>query len=203
MPSSRPTHLILIRHGETPWTRERRYQGRSDTSLTAQGIRQSKKAAKKLRTFGIQVLYSSSLKRARQTAGVISKMTRLPLRIDPRLNELSFGRWEGVRAVDLLKRKDPVFLQWSRGRIVTPPGGESLRHLRLRVSKFLKECLRRHKGKTVALVSHGGPIKVFIFTALGLPLRSLWSLRIDPASMSVLTFCPHFTQLGRLNVPVD
>lgn len=199
MPSHRPTQLLLIRHGETPWTRERRYQGTSNTSLTAAGIRQSKAIARKVRVFGIEVLYSSSLKRARQTAAVISRATRISSRVDARLNELFFGRWEGVRAEELFKRKDPVFLKWSRGRVVTPPGGEPIRDLRRRVSGFLKECLKKHRGKTVALVSHGGPIKIFIFEALGLPPRSLWSLQIDPASMSILTFYPHFTQLVSLN----
>lgn len=194
-----PTRLILIRHGETPWTRERRYQGHSDTRLSSRGKKQVRHLAKIVRRLGIHVLYTSSLQRARQTAAVISKVTRVRPRVDSRLGELFFGRWEGKSAAELNAGKDPVFRQWCLGRIVTPSGGESLTSLRARTSRFLKDCLRRHTGKTVAVVSHGGPIKTLLFEALKLPARSLWSLRIDPASMTVLDFYPHFTQLVSLN----
>ena len=194
-----PTRLILIRHGETLWTRERRYQGHSDTLLSSHGKKQVLQLAQVLRTAGIGILYTSSLQRALQTAAVISKMTRIKPRVDSRLGELFFGRWEGKSAAELSAEKDPIFRQWCRGRIVTPPGGESLRSLRARTSGFLKSCLRRHPGKTVAVVSHGGPIKTLLFEALKLPARSLWSIRIDPASLTVLDFYPHLTQLVCLN----
>ena len=194
-----PTRLILIRHGETPWTRERRYQGHSDTPLSSYGKKQVLQLARTVRRLGIHVLYTSSLQRARQTAAILSKITRVSPRVDARLGELFFGRWEGQSAAELLAARDPVFRAWCRGQIVTPPGGESLRSLRARTSRFLRDCLRRHCGKTVAIVSHGGPIKTILFEALKLPARSLWSFRIDPGSMTVLNFYPHFTQLVSLN----
>lgn len=194
-----PTRLILIRHGETPWTRERRYQGRSDTFLSSHGKKQIRRLAKIIRTLNPRVLYTSTLQRSRQSAAILSKIIRAKPCVDSRLNELSFGRWEGRSAVELIAARDPVFLKWREGRIVTPPGGESLRSLRTRTSRFLKNCLRHHPGKTIAVVSHGGPIKTLLFEALKLPVRTLWSLRIDPASITVLDFYPNFTQLVTLN----
>lgn len=194
-----PTRLILIRHGETPWTRERRYQGHSDTLLSSHGKKQLHRLNKIIRALDPQVLYASSLQRARQSAAILSKITRVKVRVDPRLNELFFGRWEGRSASELVAAKDPVFRKWREGKVVTPPGGESLKSLRARTSGFLKSCLRRHPSKTVAVVSHGGPIKTLLFEALKLPARTLWSLRIDPASVTVLDFYPHFTQFVSLN----
>lgn len=195
----KPTELILIRHGETPWTRQRRYQGRSNTSLSPHGLKQARCLGHYLSRYKADLLYVSSLTRALQTAALIQKRIKKKVHTDSRLNELFFGKWEGRSAAELIAAKDPVFRKWCEGRLVTPPGGESLKSLRARTSGFLKDCLRRHCGKTVAVVSHGGPIKTLLFEALKLPARSLWSLRIDPASVTVLNFYPHFTQLVSLN----
>lgn len=180
--------LILIRHGQTPWTKEKRYQGSTDIELSAEGRRSMKQLAPRLQKLGIEVLYTSAMKRAKQSGEPVAKMTRLKPRIDARLNEIGFGVWEGKTAAELFKNRDKVFLGWIRGKWKTPEGGEPVSKLRRRAKGFLKDCLKRHDGKTVAVVSHGGLIRMIIREALGLSDKHLFSFQVDPASVSVLRF---------------
>lgn len=193
-----PILLILVRHGETPWTMIRRFQGHTDTSLTPRGRGQARAVAKRLRALKPDLLYCSALRRARETAEAVGAVTKLKIRTDARLNELGFGRWEGKSADELFKSGDPVYRQWCRGRRVNPPGGETLECFEKRIASFLKD-LRRSPAKRVAVVAHGGSIKLLIYKLLKLPFRSLWSLRIAPASVSQVFVFPEFCQLASLN----
>ena len=120
------TTVVLIRHGETFWTHQRRFQGLTDTALTPKGKRQARAAARIVKSLGIDVLYTSTLKRAIQTGLPIQRLTRKQIRKDNRINELSFGTWEGKTADELIRAKDPIYRKWIRGNVVAPPKGESL-----------------------------------------------------------------------------
>lgn len=193
------TYLILIRHGETEWTKIKRFQGSTDTLLTAHGKRQAKAVGQCLKRYGIDVLYSSPLKRARQTSDAIGKAVNKKAHFDNRIRELGFGAWEGKSPAELLKDKKSGYPKWCRGKIVTPERGEKIAAFRKRVGSFLKEITKKHRGKKIAVVTHGGPIKMFLFEALKLPTRSLWSFRADTASMTVIGLGDHFSQVFSLN----
>ncbi len=193
------TRLFLIRHGETAWNKKKRYQGQTNIGLTQRGREQARAIAHSFKSVKMDKLCSSSLKRAKQTALILSKEIGTKPVWDPRLRELHFGTWEGQTAKELSERKDPAFLNWAKGRFVTPPGGESLASLRKRVRHFLKDLLKESQDKHIAVISHAGPIKVIIFELLGLPLKSLWSVQLDPASISMVSCHKHFVQLNYLN----
>ena len=191
--------LILVRHGETKWTAERRYQGHCNTPLTAQGCRHAAKAARALQAVPVDFIYSSTLGRARETAQFIKKILRRPVRHDSRLNELSFGRWEGRTAREIMRAGDRTYRAWIAGRKVSPPGGETLASFQKRTARFLREICLRHKGKTVVLVSHGGTIKMMLCRLLKLPFRYFWVFRVDPASISVVRSDGKFSECVCLN----
>lgn len=178
--------LVLIRHGETPWTVTKRYQGTTDVPLNPQGIRQAKAIARALRPMGPTCLYTSTLRRARETAQKVARELGLKPVADARLNEINFGEWEGCYYHRLSGEASAKFRQWREGKLTQPPGGESIGSLRRRISRFLKEILRNHPEETVAIVSHGGPIKMFLFEVLKAESSSIWSFRIDPASLSLI-----------------
>lgn len=178
--------FFLVRHGETPWTATRRYQGKTDVPLNAEGRRQARAIAKRLRTEKIDRLYTSTLKRASLTAREIARQTGLSPVPDRRLVEIDFGKWEGVSFKELAEEGRPEFLRWQRGTLRKIPGGESLTSLERRVNDFFHSLLENHGEETVAVISHGGPIKMFLFQALKMPPRSIWSFRIEPASISLL-----------------
>lgn len=193
------TYLMLIRHGETPWTKVRRFQGSTDTELTAHGKRQAKAVGKCLKRYGIHAVYSSPLKRAKQTALAVGREVGKKISYDSRLRELGFGAWEGKSSAELLKDKKSGYAQWSRGKVVTPKGGEKMTAFRKRVGSMLKEITRRHPEKKIAVITHGGPVKMFLYEALKLPFRSLWSFRIETASITVIGIGKHYAQVFNLN----
>ena len=142
--------LYIARHGETPWNVENRVSGRTDVPLTEKGVEQARLLAHSAMGKGIEVIIASPLLRARQTARAVSEAIGVPIEIDERLIELDFGSFEGG------PRSDPEF-QYTRAQFPTRyPGGESAFQLAHRVYSCLEDVKRKHAGKTVLLVCHGG-----------------------------------------------
>ena len=187
--------LFLIRHGETPWTVAKKYQGMTDTPLSPRGIRQARAVAKALRRESVDLIYTSTLQRARYTAELISQELGIKSPIaDARLNELDFGKWEGAHYSRLSREGSLPFRRWREGKLKKPPGGESVTSLARRVSHFFKEIMSLHQKDKVAIVSHGGPIKMFLFKVLQAS-SSIWSFRIDPGSISLIEGDPQLFQI--------
>lgn len=196
-------YLFLIRHGETPWTREKRFQGSTNTSLNERGIRQAEAVAETLKKYKVDVIYASPLKRARQTAEKIRKATKRKIIFDPRLKELGFGKWEGKTSAELWADPKSGYHKWCEGKPVHPPKGEKITAFRKRVAWFLKEIEKKHSkagtNSKIAVVTHGGPVKMLLYEALELPFRSLWSFRIETTSVSILGLGEHYAQVFCLN----
>lgn len=153
------TRLVLVRHGETDWNVEGRYQGQADPPLNAKGLAQAAQVAQELKGVGIDVIYSSPLKRAWQTAEIIARELGVPLYPEPRLMEIHQGDWQGRLRAEIAAKYPELFRRWlTEPWRVTPPGGESLQQVQRRVYEAVHEILRRHRGQTVALVTHRIPI---------------------------------------------
>lgn len=193
------TRIFLVRHGATDWTRQRRFQGHTDTPLNPEGKKQARRLRARFKRFDWDYLYASPLLRARRTAEILAYGRAGEIRYDKRLREIFFGRWEGKSAEELRAQPDPAFQKWCKGRRTSPPGGETLKDFNRRISGFFSEILKCHPGKTLLVVSHGGPIKAFIFQLLKIPAASLWSLRIEPGSVSLVSAGPDFSELAFLN----
>ncbi len=158
---SAPTVVVLIRHGETDWNVEGRYQGQADPPLNARGEAQAKALAERLAADGVRpaVVYASPLRRAWRTAEVVAHRLRVPLRPEPRLREIHLGAWQGVLASEIARRWPGLFHRWqTQPWQVRPPGGETLAEVQQRVLAAVDEILTRHAGQTVALVAHRLPL---------------------------------------------
>lgn len=184
------TRLVLVRHGQTAWTKEKRYQGSTDIPLSAEGIRSMRKTARDLRRFDFAAIYTSALKRAKQSGRELARQTGIRPQADARLNEMNFGDWEGKTAEYLNVTRNKAFLAWARGKWTTPEGGESLKAFRRRVGGFLRDCLKKHSGRTAAVVSHGGTVRMLLLEALKLGDKHLFSFSADPSSVTILEFSP-------------
>ena len=194
--------LILVRHGETEWVREHRYQGSTDVPLNQCGYRQAQALARFIRKERPAAIYSSKLMRAQETAKFIARACRKKVMSDVRLNEVSFGDWEGESHDGIRIRFPEAAKRWYRAYWSSkPPGGESLRSLNHRISKFLKHLVRRFskRDETCVVVTHGGPIRMFLIQLLEMHQKIFWSLRIDTASISVVTVVGGGKQLVLLN----
>lgn len=149
------TRLLLIRHGETDWNAEGRYQGQEDPPLNRRGRDQAHLLAEELSGMRLHVLYSSTLRRAWETAHVVEQRLAIPLHAEPRLMEIHLGEWEGRPVTEIAARDTERFLRWETDPwSVTPPGGESLFQVRERVYAAVDEIVRRHEGKRIGLVAH-------------------------------------------------
>jgi broad specificity phosphatase PhoE len=157
--------LLLVRHGETDWNRDGRWQGHSDTHLNDVGREQAARLADELG--GVDVIYSSDLARARETAEILAGRLHLPVHLDARLRERSFGAWEGKTAREIESDFAAEHEQWLAGGSGADDA-EPFAEFAARVQSFLADVLDRHPGETVLIVAHGGSIRVIHARAQGL-----------------------------------
>lgn len=181
--------LFLIRHGETASNRELRYIGTRDEPLAETGMAQAESLAEALCELPLAAVYASPLCRAEQTARRIAERLAIPLRAEPRLREQRFGDWEGMTRAEVIGRGEAErerLLRWESDPAHAPPGGESLERVRQRALACVGELSSNHAGEWIALVSHVGPIKTLLCTALGVPLATSRRLFLDPGTLSVV-----------------
>jgi probable phosphoglycerate mutase len=185
--------FFLVRHGETAENVKMRYLGRRDEPLTESGMRQAEQVAAALSSFPIRAIYSSPLKRAADTAARIREACGAALYADTRLIEGSFGRWEGLSRDEVIRSggEDAELLaRWESNARASPPGGESLEEIRERAMGLVEELIENERQFPAVLVSHVGPIKALLASALDIPLEATRRLFLDPASISVVDWGP-------------
>ena len=192
--------LLLLRHAETDWNRQRRYQGWTDTDLSETGRAQAEAAARLLARHAIGAVWSSPLRRARDTASTIAAAHGLPVKESPAFMEMRFGDWEGLTAGEVEARFPEEYRAWlDTPHLVARAGGERLEEVRDRVLAGLAELRLAHDEQTVCLVAHGVSARILILEALGLGLDRLWSLQVSSTGISELEFRPDWTALHRMN----
>lgn len=184
-----PTRLLLLRHGQTELSRQRRYSGRGDPELTDTGRRQAADAARYLADKrGISAVISSPLQRAHATATAAADALGLTVAVDPDLIETDFGEWEGLTFPEAAERHPEVHGRWLRDTSLAAPGGESFDEVQHRVQRARDRIVAEHSGTTVLVVSHVTPIKTLLRLALAAGPTILHRLHLDLASLSVAEF---------------
>jgi broad specificity phosphatase PhoE len=162
------TTILLVRHGETDWNRDRRIQGQSDPPLNDLGRDQARALARKLAGDEIEAVYASDLRRARETAEILAAELGLPVAVDPELRELDFGHWEGHTVEELEANFPEAFARWTQGGEVAWDGGETHTAMAERVRNAVRRLASAHAGGRILLVAHGGPVRVLLMDAEGL-----------------------------------
>jgi len=181
---SDPTATLLLRHGETPMSVQKRYAGRSDVPLTDTGVLQAAAAAKRLASAGIGVIVTSPLLRATQTAQEVAEVTGAPVVTDEGFRETDFGAWDGLTFAEVRQRWPAEVTTWLADPAVAPPGGESLVEVGARVTEALHRVLTGHQQQTILIVSHVTPIKTLVAAALLAPPAALYRMHLDVAALS-------------------
>jgi probable phosphoglycerate mutase len=179
-----PTTTILLRHGQTEFSTERRFAGRGDIALTGDGRLQAAAAADRLATRGIDAIVTSPLQRARRTAEAVAAATGAPLAVDDGLVEADFGKWEGLTFGEAAQRWPEAVSAWLASADVAPSGGESFADAARRVLAALDRLLAAHQRETLLLVSHVTPIKTLACRALLAPPAALFRIHLDVASLT-------------------
>ena len=186
-----PTRFLLLRHGQTELSTQRRYSGRGNPPLTDVGGRQAEAAAQFLaQKGGIAAVITSPLQRAYDTATAAAKALGLDVSIDDDLIETDFGAWEGLTFGEAAERDPELHRRWLRDTSVTPPDGESFDRVADRVRRARARIINEHGGETVLVVSHVTPIKTLLRLALDAGQGILYRLHLDLASLSIAEFYP-------------
>jgi broad specificity phosphatase PhoE len=181
--------LLLARHAESVWNEIRRLQGTAEVPLSERGRAQARALGGALRGYRLAAAYASSMHRARETAQIA--LGGRPVAVVPLddLRELSLGEWEGCTTEEIQGRDGDPYLAWIRAPVdCPPPGAEPLDAVSRRVRRAMERIAEAHPGdEDVLVVAHGGVISVYACHLLGCSFNALWRLRIDNASLTVVS----------------
>ncbi len=187
----RPTRLLLLRHGQTALSVQRRYSGRGNPELTELGREQALRAAKYLAAKGdIAAVVTSPLGRARETAQAAAQALDVPVRVLESLTETDFGEWEGLTFTEAAQRDPELHQRWLGDPSLPAPGGESFDRVRERVEAARRDLIALYPGQNIVVVSHVTPIKTLLQLALQVGPALLYRLHLDLASLSIAEFYP-------------
>jgi probable phosphoglycerate mutase len=179
------TTFLLIRHGETDASGKVLTGWTPGWHLNEKGRRQALQLAQRLSPLSVRAVYSSPLERTVETAEAIADRFQTPVQIAEDLGELRFGAWEGC-SIEALEAQDEWRRYHAQRGWVRPPGGELLAEVQSRMIRRI-DCLRlRHSEETVAIVSHGDPLRAAVCQFLGIPLDLIGRFELDPGSVSVV-----------------
>jgi probable phosphoglycerate mutase len=180
------TRVIVVRHGETAWNNEKRWQGHLDSPLTPKGLSQAQALARRLAAERFSALYSSDLGRAHQTAQIIAAATGHPVVLDARLRERKLGVFQGLTSEQIRAahaEEYEVYRARDPDRVL--PEGESLRQQVERNLRCFEELAQRHSGESIVVVTHGGVLSGLLRHVLSIPLEAIRRFAFPNSSLNV------------------
>ena len=199
------TKIYFVRHGQTKANKLRLLFGHLDWDLTKEGVRQAKNSSIRLTKITkkekIDYIISSPLKRANHTATIIAKKLKIKKIItDKDLMEKSEGLWEGKSFWEVRKEDPKNYLRWLKDPFtIKPPKGESVIDLNERVKKFYKTILKKHSGKNIIVVTHSGPIRLFILNLLQANIDKFWYLKVECGSITEVHISKKHSMVWTIN----
>lgn len=202
MPYRHATRILAIRHGETAWNVDARIQGQIDIDLNRAGQWQARRLAEALAAGGqdgaLDMIYSSDLSRALETASTLAAHTGWPLQQDVGLRERHFGAFQGHTPPEVAERYPALVQRWrQRDPDFCPEGGESLRTFYQRCIDTAARLAEQHPGQTIALVAHGGVLDCLYRAACGMPIEAPRTWQLGNASVNRLLYSEgRFTMIG-------
>ena len=202
MPYRHATRILAIRHGETAWNVDARIQGQLDIGLNRAGQWQARRLAEALAADGqdgaLDMIYSSDLSRAFETASTLAAHTGWPLQQDVGLRERHFGAFQGHTPQEIAERHPALVQRWrQRDPAFCPDGGESLQTFYQRCIDTAARLAALHPGQTIALVAHGGVLDCLYRAACGMPIEAPRTWQLGNASVNRLLYTEgRFTMIG-------
>ncbi len=179
------THILLVRHGRTPWNKDKIFRGTIDVPHDEVGQEEARLAGEWLKGETIHAAYCSPLSRARDTAEAIARHHGVAVQDLPGLMDLNYGDWQGVPLAEVKERYADLYRQWEIApHTVRFPGGETLEEVRTRALAAVMEVVNRHPGQTVVLAAHRVVNKVLICAFLGLDNSHFWRIGQDTTAIN-------------------
>ncbi len=170
--------IVLLRHGQTDWNLQYRFQGHSDVPLNAEGERQAMTCLRRMQAWDPQEIWVSSLGRALRTASLATGRAPSEFHVTDKLKEISFGRWEGLTVEQLKAQYEDQYRLWMEDPcLATPTGAETFQQAMKRSGEVLEEALRSSAQRCL-LVAHGGIFRALLAQALAIPTAAAWRLKL-------------------------
>lgn len=192
--------VILARHGGTSWNNERRLQGRTDISLSPEGVNQVTLLSRALSSTPISNIYCSPLSRSKRTAEIISAPHGLTPHVKESFIEMSFGRWEGKTTSYLSANYPDDFKNWLRHPTrVRIPEAENLQDVQRRAFNGFMQVIEENHDKVVAIVGHGGVNRVLLLSMLDSDLEAFWRIRQDNACLNLIEMSESTCRVSLVN----
>lgn len=183
------TEIILVRHGETFWNKESRFQGSADIELSPEGVKQAESLAERFADVRLDMIYASDLQRAEKTADIVAKQHGININTEARLREADFGVWEGLTFEEIKERDGEKLDAWLKDPVtVQAPEGETFEEVQKRAKKGLNEIKNEHQEEQILVVAHGGTIRAILVDLLGMPLSNFWRIQQDNTAVNIIKF---------------
>jgi broad specificity phosphatase PhoE len=182
--------LLLVRHGETTWNQENRWQGQADVPLSETGRVQAHRLAQRLLAEGrpIQSMYTSDLSRAAQTAEIIGAVLGMRPAPDLAWREMDIGVWSGLTTAEVIARHSVEWERLRAGEDLPRGGGETFAQFQSRLVRGAWRLLEKHAGEDVAIVTHGGAVRAFLLSCRKLPMSQFREIaKIGNTGLSEVT----------------
>jgi len=194
------TRLYLVRHGETDWNLQGRWQGQADVALNDHGRQQAQQSAVKLAAIPLEAIYSSDLSRAAETARAIGRVNPAPLVLEPRLREIHQGEWQGLQVGEIQARYADAYHQRLQNPLMmAAPGGETTQQVRDRALAAVGDLLAAYPRGNVAVVSHGFTLAVLLTHFRKIPFEKVWDQVPHNAEIIELEVAPGQVDPSKLN----
>ena len=182
--------ILLVRHGETVWNQENRWQGQADVPLSDNGRGQSWRLARRLdaEKRSVQAIYTSDLSRAVDTALILGRTLGVEPTIETGWREMNIGTWSGLRTGEVIARHPEEWERLRAGEDLPRGGGETFAHFQGRLIGAARSLVARHPGQQVAVVTHGGAVRAFLLYCRGLAMREFRKIdKIGNTGLSKVT----------------
>lgn len=182
--------ILLVRHGETVWNQENRWQGQADVPLSENGREQSWRLARRLweEEQSVQAIYSSDLKRAVDTAAIVGEAFGIAPTIEAGWREMNIGSWSGLRTAEVIAKNPEEWERLRAGEDLPRGGGETFAHFQARLIQSAQDLVHKHAGEQVIVVSHGGAVRAFLLYCRGLAMSQFRTIdKIGNTGLSEVT----------------
>jgi probable phosphoglycerate mutase len=193
--------ILLVRHGHVPGISPERFRGRTDIDLTEQGLDEARKTADWIaRWWQPTIIYTSPMKRCRDTGTAIAKRCGVNSEVLNDLNDLDYGHWRWLTHEAVAAESPVLYRRWrTNPHLMRFPNGESFQELVARAGDALRGAIERHPKETVVMVSHDSLNRAILLQSLDQPLSAYWKLTQDPCAISEIAITTEGIRVARVN----
>lgn len=190
----------IARHGQTEWNILGKTQGHGNSSLTEKGLAQAKELAEGMEKYPLDMIFSSDLGRAIQTAEEVGKKFKIDVQPTEALREMGFGEWEGKLIPEITEKYPDTYKTWrNEPHLAKIPGGETLDIIKDRLEKFINELNEKYDNKNILLVSHSVTVRVFLLMMLDSPMKNIYRIKQDNTALNIVEWRDYGPVVTKMN----